>query len=126
MTSDSVSRVTRSRRSLWRSTLLFSAVLAGVTVLRAQETAPSPPSATAPAGASGTSTEETPAAAAPEVAESASGPASDDAEAATSAKAGATGAQDGKPAGKVGPTQDHFEPTEKVRADFDVSFPVDI
>jgi acetyl-CoA C-acetyltransferase len=32
----------------------------------------------------------------------------------------------GKPAGPVGPTRDRFEPTEKVRADFDVSFPVDI
>jgi hypothetical protein len=28
--------------------------------------------------------------------------------------------------GVVGPTPEHFEPTEKVRADFDVSFPVDI
>ena len=28
--------------------------------------------------------------------------------------------------GVVGKTPEHFEPTEKVRADFDVSFPVDI
>ena len=28
--------------------------------------------------------------------------------------------------GVVGPTERHFEPTEKVRPDFDVSFPVDI
>ena len=28
--------------------------------------------------------------------------------------------------GVVGPTQQRFEPTEKVRPDFDVSFPVDI
>jgi hypothetical protein len=28
--------------------------------------------------------------------------------------------------GVVGDTAGHFEPTEKVRADFDVSFPVDI
>jgi hypothetical protein len=28
--------------------------------------------------------------------------------------------------GNVGPTPGRFEPTEKVRADFDVSFPVDI
>jgi hypothetical protein len=126
MTSDSASRVTRSRRSLWRSTLLFIAVLAGVTVLRAQETAPSPPSTAAPAGASGTASEETAAAGASDDAESASGPATDDEAAAMNAKTRASGAQDGKPAGKVGPTQDHFEPTEKVRADFDVSFPVDI
>ena len=32
---------------------------------------------------------------------------------------------DRKP-GVVGSTPGHFEPTEKVRADFDVSFPVDI
>jgi hypothetical protein len=35
----------------------------------------------------------------------------------------------GKPAkepGVVGPTPNRFEPTEKVRADYDVSFPVDI
>ena len=31
-----------------------------------------------------------------------------------------------RPAGVVGSTPGHFEPTEKVRADFDVSFPVDI
>ncbi len=126
MTSDSASRVTRSRRSLWRSTLLFIAVLAGVTVLRAQETAPSPPSTTAPAGASGTSSDETATAVASDDAESVSGPAADDEKAAPNANARASSAPDGKPAGKVGPTQDHFEPTEKVRADFDVSFPVDI
>jgi hypothetical protein len=36
------------------------------------------------------------------------------------------GKSDGKAGGKVGPTRDRFEPSEKVRADFDVSFPVDI
>jgi hypothetical protein len=35
------------------------------------------------------------------------------------------GAPDERPR-TVGPTPDRFEPTEKVRADFDVSFPVDI
>jgi len=33
---------------------------------------------------------------------------------------------DGKPARGSGASPSHFEPTEKVRADFDVSFPVDI
>jgi hypothetical protein len=38
----------------------------------------------------------------------------------------APAARAGKPDGAVGPTRDRFEPSEKVRADFDVSFPVDI
>lgn len=126
MTSDSASRVTRSRRSLLRSTLLFIAVLAGVTVLRAQETAPTAPPPQAPATEAAIPAEKAATPAAPDDSKSATAPAVSDEEAATDAKAQSAGAQEGKPAGKVGPTQDHFEPTEKVRADFDVSFPVDI
>ena len=87
MTSDSASRVTRSRWHL----LGAVALLAVVGVLRAQEPqAPAPPPpASAPAPA-------------------ANPPATN------------------PPAAKPGRTQDRFEPTEKVRADFDVSFPIDI
>jgi hypothetical protein len=112
MTSDSASRVTRSRRSLQRSLLLGAAVLAGVTVLRAQETPPPAPPATPPAaepGAPPARADEAPAV-----------PANAD------APAPPAGKSDGKAGGKVGPTRDRFEPSEKVRADFDVSFPVDI
>jgi hypothetical protein len=106
MTSASASRVTRSSRSLRRAALLFAGVLAGVTVLRAQE----PPAALPPVAAP------PPPAAAP---------------AGTNPAAPAV-ATDPKPAGKANEppastsTPSRFEPTEKVRADFDVSFPVDI
>jgi DedD protein len=115
MTSDSASRVTRSRRSLQRSLLLTAAVLAGVTVLRAQETPPAAPPATAPQAEASAP----PAAAKPAGTEPAG---AKPAEPAADAPAPATG----KAGAKVGPTRDRFEPTEKVRADFDVSFPVDI
>ena len=101
MTSASASRVTRSSRSLRRAALLFAGVLAGITVLRAQE----PPATPSPAPAAGPATPE-PAAPAP--------------------------AADPKAADKTNPpatstsTPARFEPTEKVRADFDVSFPIDI
>jgi hypothetical protein len=126
MTSDSESRVTRSRRSLLRSTVLFVAVLAGVTVLRAQDASPTAPPRQAPAAAAGISAEEAETPVGSNDTKSTPEPAGNDEEAVTSSNPPAAGAQDGKPAGKVGPTQDHFEPTEKVRADFDVSFPVDI
>jgi hypothetical protein len=86
--------------------LLAAAVLAGVTALRAQETPPAP--ATAPAREQAGS---------PAAAPNSGDPGkSKDVPAPADAKAG----------GKVAPTRDRFEPTEKVRADFDVSFPVDI
>jgi hypothetical protein len=103
MTSASASRVTRSSRSLRRAALLFAGVLAGITALRAQE----PPATPSPAPAAGPASPE-PAAPAPAV------------------------APDPKAAGKTNPpatstsTPARFEPTEKVRADFDVSFPIDI
>jgi hypothetical protein len=103
MTSDSASRVTRSRWHL----LGAVALLAVVGVLRAQEPqAPaSPPPASAPAPAANPPATNPPAANPP---------------ASTAPAAGAP------PAAKSGRTQDRFEPTEKVRADFDVSFPIDI
>ena len=102
MTSASASRVTRSSRSLRLAVLLFAGVLAVVTVLRAQETPPPP----APPAAAGTTPSQD-AAAAPgdDPAPRASAPASDP---------------------RAGPSPARFEPTEKVRADFDVSFPIDI
>jgi len=123
MTSDSASRVTRSRRSLQRSLLLTAAVLAGVTVLRAQETPPAaapaaapPAGQAAPAGAPPPAGKTAPTAPADASGNPAAPPASADPPAPAAGKAG----------GKVGPTRDRFEPSEKVRADFDVSFPVDI
>ena len=104
MTSASASRVTRSSRSLRRAALLFAGVLAGITALRAQE----PPATPSPAPAAGPATQE-PAAQEP-----------------------AAPAADPKAADKTTPpatstsTPARFEPTEKVRADFDVSFPIDI
>jgi hypothetical protein len=109
MTSASASRVTRSSRSLRLAVLLFAGVLAVATVLRAQESAP------APAGAPATP---------------ASAPAANDAREAApevdSPGPPATGAQDDAAPAPTGPSPSRFEPTEKVRADFDVSFPIDI
>lgn len=117
MTSDSVSRVTRSRRSLRLAVLLFLGALAAATVLRAQD----PPKATA-----------TPAAPAP-AGEPASEPAAEPPVTASSAGTEGTAPESDKaaPAAETGrkpasAPPGRFEPTEKVRADFDVSFPVDI
>jgi hypothetical protein len=105
MTSASASRVTRSSRNLRRAVALFLGVLSMATVLWAQERTPAPapqpeaadaPRDAAPAGTAATRPD-------------------------TDAPAPATDA----PASRGGsPTR--FEPTEKVRADFDVSFPIDI
>lgn len=103
MTSASASRVTRSSRSLRRAALLLAGLLAGITALRAQE----PPAAPAPAPAA------EPARPAPAPAEP---PAAADPKAA--------GKNNAPPASTSTPSR--FEPTEKVRADFDVSFPIDI
>ena len=115
MTSDSASRVTRSSRHLRLAVLAFLGALAAATALRAQEpskaTAPAPAPATEPATKSAA---ETPVAASSEDAES-NAPSGD--------KGAPAAATDRKPAGA---SSGRFEPTEKVRADFDVSFPVDI
>jgi len=103
MTSASASRVTRSSRSLRRAALLFAGVLAGITALRAQE----PPASPSPAPAAGPATQE---------------PAAPASAAATDPKA----ADKTNPPATSTSTPARFEPTEKVRADFDVSFPIDI
>lgn len=107
MTSDSASRVTRSRRHLLLAVLLFAGVLSVVTVLRAQESAPA--SAGKPATPAGTPGSD--------AANSGRDPAPDAVPPTTPSAAA--------PAPK-GPSPSRFEPTEKVRADFDVSFPIDI
>ncbi len=103
MTSASASRVTRSSRSLRLAIVVAAGVLAGVAVLRAQEAPPSP----APS----------PAAAGPAAEEKKPVPPDGD-EAATPDTA--------TPREPAGASPGRFEPTEKVRADFDVSFPIDI
>lgn len=108
MTSASASRVTRSSRSLRLAVLLFLGVLCAVTVLRAQESAP----ASAPGPA-------VPASAPPNAARDAA-PGDE-----TPAQPAAD-APDGAAPAPQKPSPSRFEPTEKVRADFDVSFPIDI
>ena len=121
MTSVSASRVTRSRRGVRLAMTLVAGtvvVLGAFGAPAAQETPVQAPPAAAP--------DVTPATA---PAESEAGPAStDDAQEATPA------ASQSQPAGEkpapagaaTRPPKERFEPTEKVRADFDVSFPVDI
>ena len=80
-------------------TVLLAVLLAGVTAARAQDTAKSAPPAPAPA-----------------------------AESAPAVDAGASKAPAATPpAGRPPPpTQQRFTPSEKVRADFPISFPIDI
>ena len=106
MTSASASRVTRSSRNLRLALLLFGCGLAVAGVLRAQE--PPRPEAEAEATTEGT-----------EVAEAAKG------EAVKQPAVAEPDAAEKAPPPK-GPSPNRFEPTEKVRADFDVSFPIDI
>jgi hypothetical protein len=149
MTSDSASRVSRSRRSLGRTLLLGGAVLAVAAGLRAQESAPARPAASPPAAtsagtaaaptdiaadrpASSPAADSSPVPAVPEAGAPAAEPSPVTASPESAPAAGDTdadvapAARAGKPDGAVGPTRDRFEPSEKVRADFDVSFPVDI
>jgi hypothetical protein len=109
---------------------MFAGVLAVVTVLRAQETppaAPAPAPAASAAGAAGPGDDT--AGEAPGEVESgqpATGEAQD-----PGTTAGERPAETNPPAPAdrtrpVGPTPGRFEPTEKVRADFDVAFPIDI
>jgi hypothetical protein len=114
MTSVSASRVTHSSRSLRLALLLLAVGLAAVPVLRAQE----PPPAEKEVGGAESAGQDGPAASVEPPAQDASPPApAEDQEPPAD--------PDRKP-GVVGPTPGRFEPTEKVRADFDVSFPVDI
>lgn len=117
MTSVSASRVTHSSRSLRLAVLLLAFSLAAVPALRAQE----PPPADEEAG--GAESAESagqggPAASAEPPAQDASPP--------PPAEDQEPPADPDRKRGVVGPTPGRFEPTEKVRADFDVSFPVDI
>ena len=108
MTSASASRVTRSSRSLRLALLLLGGGLAVAGVLRAQEAA-------GPAPQAGSGTETT---------EGTEARLTKD-EAVEAAAAAETDAAEKAPPPK-GPSPNRFEPTEKVRADFDVSFPIDI
>jgi len=111
MTSASASRVTRSKRNLQLALLMFAGVLSVVTVLRAQET-PQAPAANKPA-----TTAPSPAAVGKDAAPAGETPA----QPATAAPGKST-----NPPAPTGSSPARFEPTEKVRADFDVSFPIDI
>ena len=136
MTRASASRVMRSRRDLRLSVLLALACLAGITVLRAQEPPPAagePATTEAPAPEPTTGQDEKiefPDAPDP----GAAPPAQPKPPAETTAPAGDEEVDEDEPPpqttprtpGVVGDTPGRFEPTEKVRADFDVSFPVDI
>jgi len=111
MTSVSASHVTRSSRSLRLALLLLGGGLAVAGVLRAQETprpAPAPEAEATTEGTEGT-----------EVLEAAK-----DAAVKRPPAAEADAAEKAPP--PKGPSPNRFEPTEKVRADFDVSFPIDI
>jgi hypothetical protein len=122
MTSVSASRVTRSSRSLRLAIATFAGVLAVVTVLRAQETPPAAPAASPPAAPAGAPGPET--GTATEAPADAAEGSADEGPPAPPAAAPTTAPPD--PKRPVGPTPGRFEPTEKVRADFDVAFPVDI
>src|SRR5688572_30936828 len=147
MTRASASRATRSSRDLRLLVLLALACVAGITVLRAQETPPADAETAPVAEPDGTEAAaegekiDFPDAPDPSAAPS-KPPAAPTTEAPTTeaptteAPAAAAGEEvdeeDPPPEtaprtpGVVGDTPGHFEPTEKVRADFDVSFPVDI
>ena len=137
MTRASASRATRSSRDLRLLVLLALACVAGITVLRAQETPPAD-AETAPVA----EPDDTEAAAEgekiefPDAPDPTAAPSKPPAAPTTEAPAAAAGEEvDGEEPPPettprtpcvVGDTAGHFEPTEKVRADFDVSFPVDI
>jgi cytoskeletal protein RodZ len=115
----------RSRHEPWLVAVAVCGVLGTTRLLSAQE-APPAPAQSAP-----------PAAAPAEAARPAGGPTASTTETTTTAEAtseaeveGESDAADEKAAAKppkaVGATPGRFEPTEKVRADFDVSFPIDI
>ena len=108
---------------------MFAGVLAAATVLRAQETPPATPApAPAAAGAEGESPGEVRVETRDEAkaGEPASGEAQDGGTAAGERPAQTNPPAPADRARPVGPTPGRFEPTEKVRADFDVAFPIDI
>jgi len=124
MTSDSASRATRSRRSLGLAIALLAGGVVAVSAPGAQEapkTAQPAPAATA---------KEAPAPATPGTAAAPTAATKATAAGQTAAPPQASSqpppAADAKTPPARGKSGEHFEPTEKVRADFDVSFPVDI
>jgi hypothetical protein len=130
MTSDFASRVMLSsdRRRTASTLLVLLGAFAGGAILRAQDTAETgappageaPPAATPPAAAEQTpaAPDETPVPADASATPAATPPTP------SAADADDASAEAAPPA--KGPSPNRFEPTEKVRADFDVSFPVDI
>ena len=128
MTSDSASRAMRnSRLASWVLAVLFA--FAGAAVLRAQDapepealppTAETPPVATPPDDAV------EPAADAGDDAAPTGSTSESPAAAPSPGPADADDTRDEAAPAPKGPSPNRFEPTEKVRADFDVSFPVDI
>ena len=117
---------------------MFAGVLAVATVLRAQETTPAAPDpATAPAPAPAPA--QLPAVTPPGAAGSGDGAtgegrvgepttveAQDEGAAAGERPVATNAPASADRTRPVGPTPGRFEPTEKVRADFDVAFPIDI
>jgi cytoskeletal protein RodZ len=102
-------------------------VLGGTRLLSAQEAPPAAATPTEAATSAEAGTEAKAAAAAEAAARAAKGEAETDADARPAAGSEPSEATAGKPPPKaVGATPGRFEPTEKVRADFDVSFPIDI
>jgi len=137
MTRVSASRATRSSRDLRLLVMLALACVAGITVLRAQETPPADAETAPVAEPDGT---EAPAEGEkidfPDAPDPTAAPSKSPAAPTTEAPPAAAGEEvdeeepppetTPRTPGVVGDTAGHFEPTEKVRADFDVSFPVDI
>jgi len=137
MTRASASRATRSSRDLRLLVLLALTCVAGITVLRAQGTPPASaettPAAEEPAAETAGESEKIEFPDAPDPNAAPSKPPAP----ATTETPAATGDEEvdeeepppetpPRTPGVVGDTPGRFEPTEKVRADFDVSFPVDI
>ena len=142
MTRASASRATRSSRDLRLLVLLALACVAGITVLRAQETPPADAETVPVAEPDGTEAaaegEKIDFPDAPDPTATPSKPPAAPTSEAPTTEAPAAAADEEvdeeepppettpRTPGVVGDTPGHFEPTEKVRADFDVSFPVDI
>ena len=111
---------------------MFAGALAVVTVLRAQEPPPDGPAASPAAAPAGGPVPAARSAIEPTAEEpAAEEPAADATDASVdkgppSPPAGAPTSGPPDARRPVGPTPGRFEPTEKVRADFDVAFPVDI
>jgi len=117
----------RSRHQLLLVAVAVGGVLGGTRLLSAQEAPPAPAEAAPPAAAPAEAAKRTENASGTEAKAEADAAAKADAEAKKAAGADPVQEESAKPPPKaVGATPGRFEPTEKVRADFDVSFPIDI